>query len=179
MNLDGRKARMGFLVRWSSRCALAVCLAGVVAFCGLSCHQQDKSEDSGPEQEGERQGRQGESTESIELGSFTERHYHNISHLRRNPTELGRLLAQIEERYPYLHVEVDVSIKNLSLDDALKVLESSVGRRIPYRLVGSGFHPIEEFVVSKMPADSILVFLADLSGATLALEEDGIVFVKE
>ncbi len=171
MNLDGRKARMGFLVRWSSRCVLAVCLTGVVAFCGLSCYQQDKSEDSAAAQL--------QRGESVLVGPTVKIAYYTPLPRAGKGTTVDQILAEIEERYPYLHVEVDLSIKNLSLDDALKVLESSVGRRIPYRLVGSGFQPIEEFVVSKMYADDILVFLADLSGATLALEEDGIVFLKQ
>lgn len=99
------------------------------------------------------------------------------SHLKP-PDGSDPILKDIEKRYPYLDTEVSLTIRNLSLDDTMKLLEGTVGKPIPYRLEGSGFHPIDDFAVREMYAVDILRFLADLSGATLALEEGKIVFLK-
>lgn len=94
-------------------------------------------------------------------------------------TEARKILAYVRERYPCLTARVSITIEGLSLDEAMEFLQSKVGQDIPSRMEGSGFQRIDYFYVGQCPVLEVLFFLADLSGATLALEEDGIAFVKQ
>jgi len=87
--------------------------------------------------------------------------------------------AKLGETHPHLATEVTFTVRNMSLEEAVKALETKVGGSIPYRLKGSGFQRIKYLSLPKMKAVDILGFLAQASGAYLDFEEGRIVFVKE
>jgi hypothetical protein len=72
---------------------------------------------------------------------------------------------------------VDLSLSNVTLEQAIKALEKALHSPIPHRLEGCGFRRIKELRVQQKQALQVLFLLAGASGSMLDGREGRFVFI--
>jgi len=162
---------MSAKVRALSRSVLSFSVLAALVLACFSCQQGDKT--------ASRATTEPNPTREFHLPAKTYVYVDNPwPKVNESADKTTQAVRAMEKKYPYLQKEVSVTIKNLSLEDAIKVVEAAAGGPIPYRLEGSDFVPIKKFTVEDVRASDIIIFLADLADATVDLDERGILFVK-